>query len=456
MSIPYVSEGDRLTPANVNAWLNRAGGERVIHPTIPYDRETKAYQYVDANTYYGFVPNPSSGYSLIVFKNNVTTAASSLASTSSDVTPYRMTSLLDAVEVMVGHKTIASSNGTWSSANLATDIPTHDAGVYYTYHQSTTIGAWIEFTVTIPKDGYFNVGLLMGASASSDITISVDGSAIDANFSINNAGGAKQWIKEYTTKPGERTIRITNNTAGSTGLNVIGVNVFSLKNARDDLSYDTLGYYRNTSRIQPVESNSANDYAIRKASDGIYGGSYHGGETSIVNKILVDKEETLLSSGFVVTKNLELESSSTIAWEDGSNLAVTMRHVFHLGGYTVSVQLNGSVVADQIFTTLIGLNEDYTHVDAPKSISISSIPNGTRQELGKDNSVELSYNATKQSVKITHTAFFNEESDIDGNFLWRVVGTYNKYYVTPIWSLTNEANTRTITDLYARTTVQVT
>jgi len=399
------------------------------HPVIPFDGVMKAVRYIDANRFLAFVENVRSGYALLTFRNNVTTTNNSLAVTAADETQFRVTGFQHCVEVLTGYLTASAESGTWTTTTLSTGVPTFDSGSYYNYTRSTTIGAYKDFAITVPEDGFFSVTFLRGTTASNDIDVLVDSVAIDEGINTTIGAGSDRYTKVYRTTPGAHTVRIINQTAGSTGLNIVGLNFAPLKDQRLDVDVDTFGYYRNeASFLAPITENSANDYALRDDVSGLYGGSYHGGETGFTSDLIVDGTEVTLSSGFVLGRTVEWVQSSSIVWPAGPTVTSLTRHVLHRGGYSLATTLTGDITAREYYTVLVGLNENFTGLTYPKELAFSGITNLARPSLGQTQAVEYVSSTTGQRFRITHSTYTQPENRYGGSFVWKVNGTYLKYY----------------------------
>lgn len=335
----------------------------------------------------------------------------------------------------------------WIGTSLVTDIPSYTSGTDYKYTRSTTIGAWIEFTVTVPLDGFLSVTLIESSSASTDVTISIDGVPIDSNFSCY-AATARRVERRYLAKPGSRVVRIQNNTAGSTGLNVVGVYFARLKDQRDDVPIDTYGVYRNSANIDPLTQSSANDYVIKDYSStvngvaGIYGGSYHGGESAISTAMYINGSPVTITSGAIaIGRSVEFQQSCTITWAgaksgcvySGASVTVHTRMTVITGGYALMTTITGDITAKELYTTLFGVNESYDAVIFPQYKLLSSVADTGYVYLGQNNAVEYLYAATGQRLRITHSQFTCPDSANGGSYVWRVVGSYVKYYSPWVW-----------------------
>jgi len=417
---------------------------RAVHPMIPVDSDQKLLYRDDTNNYSLYVPKQSSGYNILQLNNNVTTpGADSLATTSSDATGWRVNGVLDAVEVVVVHQVATSSNGVWGGIDLGTGIPTHTSGRDLQYQRSVTTGAWWEMTLVVPADGTLDIAFLRSSTVTTDATITVDSVAIDSNFDINSTTAVVE-VRRYQVLPGSRVVRITNNDAGSASLQIIGCNYSTLKDSRSDMSYDTSGHYRNSAIIDPIVNNSANDYAIWDADatdvgadDGMWGGSFHGGETSITSNFYVEGvDTTLAATENAVGCDIRVVQDWTLSWaaKGGGSLSVESTLTALLSGYAIQMSQTGDMNTNRAYyTTLIGVNELFTELVMPEIITdITALPTGVLHPVGKTSRVE--YKQGLQRISIEHTIYEQEEHTLGGSTVWPVIGSYHKYYYAPVFT----------------------
>jgi len=407
---------------------------RDVSPIWRPDTTNKLLKASTANKWFIFTENQTSGYTLWTFLNNETTYSQSLATTASDITGWRISNIQLAVEVLVGYQAESNHSGTWSSLTLSNGVPTHTSGSAYTYLTTTTASAWKEFTVTVPEDGWFSVTFLRSAGSTTSCTVSVDGVAIDSTFSL--VATADRWTKEYRTTPGSHVIRVAKNTADATSLHIIGVNFSKLKNARTDVSRDTYGYYRNTTLFpDPCTQSSSNTYAMYDTDAAKWGGGYHGGETGITTTVLLDGVATAISSGDLkVAKGFAINQSLSIDWSGsgGGTLAVVSSYGFSSGQCHFDQSFTGSINSSSFFTTLCGVAEGYTKTVYPSSKTITDTADGSYLPVGKTNRCTYLEPTTGMRFTIDHTTFANEQNTYSGSQIWRVVGSYHKYYYGPV------------------------
>lgn len=410
---------------------------RIWHPSYDTDDSNKIIIKVSANHYRIVVRKESKGWVLIDLKNNITTTFESLASTTSDITSFRVTGITNLVDAYVGYTTANAQTGTWSDVNLITGIlESFDSGREYVYKQaqSGTAGIYYEMSINVPANGKFNVGFLRSSSSCTDNTITVDGVAVDSNFDLSSAAATVE-TREYTAEPGTRLVRVTKNL--STGLvNLLGCNFFRLDQLPLYVSTDSYGYYISTTNYNNYLSNtSANDYAIRDDDLDTWGGSYHGGETTIVTEWLIGGNNVTLSVGESrAARKLEVRQTFNIDWSGigGPVLNAVSNHRMTLGGYGFEVSLKGSIKAESMFLMLYGIGETFDQVEAPTIVDLAALPDQTRAFYGRQNRYLVRNDTTGQYLKIAHSMFSDEENQKGGSYTYKVVGLYNKYYYAPI------------------------
>ena len=412
-------------------------GAAAYHPEMVWDSAVKALVRVNANTIYVFVKKPSSGYALLILRNNATTNTTSLATGFTEPTPWRICSGLDSVEVLVGCTTPTSSSGTWEEVNMLTDVPTHTSGGIYKYIRTPDHEAWAEFNITVPEDGKFNIGFICTSSSSTSVTIYVDDVVVDAMVSLYSDTPMRR-IYEYTTAPGTRLVKIKNNLSDSSSVNLLGVNFSDLKNANVARTVDTIGWYRNSANIDPLDSNSANDYAIYDLDSNKWGGSYHGGENngSLSAKFFFDGVETALPAvdSFILANDIRIRQTSKIDWAPFSaaylNLDNTL--LFHVGGFSQKICYNGNVRARSFFTTLFGMSKDFVSLVSPVSKTLADIADNGYFSVGPGGQVTYEQASGKTRATISHSQFVPLENFQGSAYIWRVPASYNKYYYGPV------------------------
>ena len=404
---------------------------REFHPTIVPDKIPKALLNIDANTYYAFVEKETGdGYVLTKLINNITTTTDSLATTTSDITSFRSNGSLNCVDVLVGQRIHTAEQGVWTDGNLVIGVPTYDGGAEYQY--MTAVGSvWREFSVPIGIDGTFSVTWQKSASNTTDAFVEVDGVSIDSGINLVEAA-AELFTKTYTGFSNKTvTVRVgclTNRTY------IVGIDFSPLKDSVRTDGLDHIGYYRNSAINDYCISNSANDYAIYDKDAELWGGSYHGGESAIVTSFLLNNNSVSLSTGeSVVGSSLKLKQSMTVDWSlsGGGSIDIKEEYTFLIGGYALDTNFKGSVNAESFFTTLYGSDESFTEVLNPEYVDLTAVSDGVRTPVNKAGHVSYS-NTLNQKIKIWHSQYQDEEIGIGSAYVWKVIGSYNKYYYAPV------------------------
>lgn len=439
-----------MTGVNINS---RNTDDRRVHPVARIDRSPKLIKYIDGTSIQVIVAKKSKGYVLIELKSNVTTSFDSLASGNTDVNTHRVVAVTNCVDAIVGYKTANAQTGTWTTPFLISGIEEAiNGGIQYTYlqGQAGAAGIYHEMSIVVPQDGYFNVGFLRSSSACADVSVLVDGVTIDANFTTVEATATVE-IRNYRAKPGVRLIRVVKNVGGGL-LNLLGCNFSKLKNARNDVSISGSGYYRNSTNYKDyINSTSANGYAIRDKDAGVWGGEYHGGETSITERFLIDGNLSVLTAGQVaVCNSLVLRANFNIDYTShvpaGVLLKCRKEHSFCLGGYNHSFSFAGPIRAESAFTTLVGVNPNFDLVLSPVITDLAAMPDSTRVYFGRQNGAVYGCSTSDQQLSITHSTFTNEDSEKGGAYIFKNLspGNYVKYYYAPV-----DRGDRTFNDISA-------
>lgn len=448
-----IVSGNNTVISGVGRFVNTAKQNGIIlnsqnsifnarHPSLPAITGNFAINKVSANEYSFFAQKQTKGYLLMSFKNNVTTPTQSLAASTSDATSLRNVSSVNLVDCIVGFQGSGATVGTWASTNMITGIDeAFTGGIEYTYEFASGAVSK-EYTVIVGDDGYFNIGFLRSSSSTTAAVVAVDGVDIETGINLT-VGATSIEFREYKALPGSRVIKVS---SPANRLNLLGVNVFKLKNYREGFVIDKVGYYTNSTNYDNYLSNtSANDYAILEKTSDIFGGSYHGGETSINTKIIADGSAVSLSNGeSLAAKSVQIVQDFGIDWTSvsGPLLNVDTSHTFIKGGYSFQSTFTNTITVESFFGTLFGISEDFSEITSPKRFDITSIASGDRVFYGQQNQVTYSNPVTDQKIKITHTSFDNYENEKGGAYTWRVVGLYNKYYAPFI-----DRGNRTVNDL---------
>jgi hypothetical protein len=405
-----------------------------IQPQCFTDDSNKLIVSRSANEHYLFTGNKKKGYKLFSLNNNVTTQNESLAATNSDITSWRVGAIHHCVDVLVGYTTPSASYGTFSAYTVNQDVPAYDSGSAFKGLSSDSTNAWLEFTVDVGIDRKVVVVLTSSSGSTSNAKISVDGTDVLTGINMTNST-QRRYEFEITANPGSRVIRITNESA-SGFLNVAGINVVSLKDHKEGRQIDTYGYYRHSSYDSYLVQASANDFAVYDLDSEHWAGSYHGGESNIISKLLIDGEEVSLPvSGLKAGKEIKLDQSFDLDWSTlgGPLLNVRTFHVFgSADSYAFKMFTKGTIRSRSFFTTLFGVNESFDEVISPVNVNLAVQPDTSRTPLGRTNKVIYRKPSSGQTISIQHILFTPDNNSYGGPHIWRVIGSYNKYYYAPV------------------------
>jgi hypothetical protein len=409
------------------------------YPVKNIDRTPYLCYLEDANTVYTIGASDSdAGYNLLVFKNNITTTNNSLAATAADATMYRITSAVHAVWVAVGFRTQTSQTGTWSLINLnqVTPMPVFNSSERYQYLQNNSNSTEsLTYAGVEVINGFVKLSFVATASSNPAVSINVDGTV----YTVDLTQGATS-IQTYTFPVSTKQavdVTITNSSAGAFYfVNFLGFWFSELKDW-SGATVDAYGYYRNTAlHGEYLSSNSENDYVVREYNSDIYGGGYHGGESSIVDQWKDGANNFTPTSAPVVTKNLKLESSCNVNWNSvGQNTVIDVdkKYTFSKSSYYLEVVLDGAFEAVELYSTLFGVNEQFANLTFPLAIDLATdVADLERKEIGRTSKVVYK-NSTGQTFEADITlSGFDVPNQYDGAFVWRVDGSYKKLYYTPV------------------------
>lgn len=413
----------------------------IISAPTPYrDGSPKVLWRQGANKDYVFVQKENTGYLMLGFVKNVTTTNASLATTTSDPTRHRLGEVLNAVWAGVYKHTYSAVSGAWADTptpgNFANVVPAYDGGRALKHWAANQNGNYIEFSVK-PRRGKFAFALYVGTTAAETAAVSINGVVV---ATITPVAAASNTIKRfYVDAAGipddvAATLRITHTGTNGKSIGVFGVNFYELKDWDGD-DVDSLAYFRNDALYAAyLTQQSANDTVINESVSGMYGLSYHGGESSIVSDWYVNNAvQSLTVDGFIVAKNIELSTSAAVSWAafGGGYVTIAARWRIGQGGVSHEAQLTGDVTVGELYTHMFGHPESFTESVYPLKIDLAPLVSGTRRSLGRTNRTVVRNPATGQRISSEMTMFEREQNQYGGAHLWHVVGSYNKLYYGP-------------------------
>lgn len=402
---------------------NKYGAEQQL-PLLP--SRNKLFWRNSADQYYLITPKAGDkGYVLVVMERGIVTGTQSIGD---DAGLLRVTGVLDLLDAWGGKHTPFASSGSWDESaynypNAVASFGLNDAGKWW--KNSGGVGAWSEWVTTILDDGEFNVKFYTSANSSSDVDISIDGVVIDTISLVNADGGL------YTYKgkcvPGTRTIRVTNKTTDF--VYVFGVNYYSIKDHPTGRTPEAVTYWRTAAPY--ITNKGASDYAIYNHNDNLWGGSYHGGETLITERMLFDGELKAYSVGALsVFNELVIEQQTAILWPtSGDNFTVDTAHHFGMdAGYTFRAVFDGNADVETFYTAMSTTDSSFTDVKFPVNHRFTGV--GGDLPVGRNSVICQRDPASHNSLWNKFTLFNNDKDNTrqNGAFISEAVGVYNKLY----------------------------
>lgn len=270
----------------------------------------------------------------------------------------RSVEVLNVTETKVMNFTESSNDGSWTTGqanygSVLVDFRNNTGG-------TPTGGDYIEYNVFVP---YGHTGIecmLYGSNGSSDdVSIMLDGSIIKT-ISFKKPSG--QFFSTFVScNYGTHTIRFQTNKPAYIG--VAGVGVVDLENYKRGMVADkAIVVYQGTSN-QYITNGGAIDYAMFSSEKDKWCGSYHGGETREMLKIVVDNKTIDLQNGmYIVGDLIEIEQRTNII----EQLKAYSRYLFRNDGVQeFEVVFTGEMMVTQFITNMTTTHSDYTEVRYP-------------------------------------------------------------------------------------------
>lgn len=421
-----------LSGSTVEAVLNDAGAkifrDGAAHALPVAGCSRKMFWRAATNVYYVITPKSiGNGYLLVILKRGVVTASASVGGAAELL---RVVQVLDLLDAWGGTHDPNLTSGTWTEEayNYPGSAGTGGVDLPGWWWVNSTVGAWIEWVDDVKGDGEYNVKFYTSAGSSSDVDISVDGVVVDTVSLVNSAGG----LYTYTGRagPGQHTIRVTNNT--DSNCYVFGVNYFDLKDHPLNRTPKAFVYWRTDTPY--ITNEGASDYAFYNANDSLWGGSYHGGETLVNERFLIDGAFLAPAiDELIVFETLVHEQQTTIAWPGGDSFTSDTAHHFSAdGGYDFRAVLEGDADLKTAYTVMSTTQETFTDVKFPVNHRFSGL--GIDLSIGRNNAILQRDPSSLNSIYNRFTLFNQDHENQVGPYVREAVGFYNKLYYGPVVS----------------------
>lgn len=386
------------------------------------------------NQYYACLPKlTSAGGVLVSLSNGPTSSAGSSLGGPAEL--LRVVGVLELIQILT-FKQYSARSGTWTTGSPAFGQD-GSGGVNngQVHNRTTAQNAYITYDVTIPADGILRIGFYGSAASSASVEVSrstdnfVTSTVIDT-FAINTTTGLikRQWSGIAT---GACKIRVTKKDAGSLGLNVYGPNFFDVTDFGTmpiGIDVNAYGYFRTAAARNYITAAGACDYAIYNHDTELWGGSYHGGETSQSLVITVSGADvtSMANANFVAGRNINIRQSTLIDWGSGITLSPVVRTDFCRGGWALHYRFTGSGVGtwEDFYPVMTTTSTAFDQVTAPVSATITP---DTVTDFGGIKNLTQRNSTTGQTLQSLWSAV-NHVSNTSGANVTAVTGAYNKLY----------------------------
>lgn len=289
-------------------------------------------------------------------------------------------------------------------------------------------GKWIEFNVPFNDQGEANLQFLRTSGGATDVEVSIDGGP--SEVVDLTASSPAIYRHKITAAPGFHTVRITKPTLAG-NCNVFGANFEDVSNAG---RFDFLGGFVTWGGDEKYTSGEgANDYAILDDDSGLFGGSFHGGETLSEETYIIDGVNTPLQAAPILGTNIQIEQSTSIDWSGsgGGAIAVRSSHNFDKdGGYSLNAVFSGGVRSGTFYCAMHTTPETYNEIVFPVVRDISGESDGFKVVRRTDTIVQQD-GVTKNKIYNKTLLVDDRGNAYGGPTIRKVSGAYNKFYYGP-------------------------
>ncbi|WP_226619876.1 hypothetical protein [Cytobacillus firmus] len=370
------------------------------------------------------------------FERDVSTLTNS-AGSPAELT--RLTGVFNLTEAYTQLTTPSSMIGTWEAYTIllqsASGIPNARNSALKFYRNTTATAGSIDFEAYADEYGFISLGFYCTGTSAEDITIRI-GTQFIATVSAKSLTGSPYFIikKIQSNVKGVVTVRIEKN--GSAPVYVCS-NMYRLHESPTKAKFDNVAFFDDGNGY--MTNNGAVDYAMINDADGLYYGSYHGGETLVSFKLLSDKTN-ISSSGnngrFFACKKFRLDQTTQI----GSFLqSRTSMQIGRDGIFDFSFAFTGDATLRTLYTTMTTSANSFNYVMYPKMVSTTTDGD---YFFGKTNRIVQENTTTNQRITTLFNRYENENNNNGGVFVRVTTGAYNKVYYGPV-----VAGLRRITDI---------
>jgi hypothetical protein len=382
---------------------------------------TKIFQKVSESEFHVYSKKPfTNEYLDFRFENGI---FSSTDSAGSPAELMRLTGVFNLTKAYVQNNTFKNKQGTWDYYEMLLDsasgIPNARNYPLKFYRNTTDVG-WIEFEAYANDEGEISLGFYTTATSEMAAPISINGVSAgtvnlrgDADFIIKKIkGNYKGTVTVKIEKPSTAPVYVTSN-------------LYKLHEAPTDAKFDNVAFFDNSEAY--IGNKGALDYAMVD-ENGLYWGSYHGGETLVSRATLADKIAVgaTLPGRIFPCKSFRMDQTTQIGTLFESR---TSMRISRDGFFDFDFSLVGDAVLQTIYTTMTTTENKFRYVTYPKLL-----PTGTdgTYYFGKANRITQEDIITRQKITTLFTRYENENNSNGGVFVQTTVGAYNKVYYGPV------------------------
>lgn len=310
----------------------------------------------------------------------------------------------------------------------------HGELVGYYWAGSGSAAKSIEFSFQFNREGKAVIRLYCTPGSTDAAPLSLDG----IPYATLNLRSAVAAIYDFEIRgvPGANHIAKLDKPAGTpnTSVNVFGMNYGSVRNYPGYMFASGMCAWGND--VLYTQGEGATDYAILNSTSGLFGGSFHGGETYLSDSWTVDGAVMAASPNMQICESFLLNQKTRISWNSivpaGGILDVVSSHAFTSGaGYTFSATFAGDVNVTSFFAGMATTPTAYSEVSRPAILDLAGAPDGFKT-LPRSNVVEQ-VNPTNGRRILTEVTLQDDDeaNPYGGPSIDRTAASYNKMYSGP-------------------------
>lgn len=400
--------------------------------------DSKILAKADANNWYLLVPKAGTRTTGLLYQLSQGSAVGD-AGAGSVGTNYQLLRVAKVIETLRGVAclhTPSGTSGTWSGPtaySFTGQASGFGIGAWNStkYYQTTEQNAYKEYSVTVGKAGRFSVGFVVGTGKTGAAKVSIDGVDVDT-FSLV-ASAADVWIKEYSAAPGVHTVRVTKTDANTNPMQVFGANFYDADRFPDGNNLDSLGYAR-TANYYKNGSTGAIEYAMQGAGTGKFAGSFHGGETRSVFKLLVDGTDVsgAATNSVYAGRDIRIVQETSIDTTVGIVTTQSTTQFLRSGGHVFSAAVDaGTVPLSYFYTHMDVVEAGFNRLVYPVTLDLSGYADNSQIALGPNEMTVLENPTTGQRSATWARQFETKYNTYQGARIWVSTGLYNKPYNGP-------------------------